>query len=285
MLFQFWRAFSTSVRALKKSPSSKRWLNRQNNDAFTRLAKTDSFRSRAAYKLLELHKRFNLFRPGMTVVDLGYAPGSWSQVAVKHVRPKGRVFGVDMLFVTPPDGVTAIQGNFLNPAVQARLKQMLADPTHGQPVPFHHNVAFVSQDEADAVRKIREKEQLEAHLYALERIQEHGEADPETPVDLVLSDMLANTSGLIARDHSASVDLCDAALLFCIECLRPGGSFVCKFYTGDEDQALQKRLQAVFKTVRRAKPTACRPESREAYFVALNKRKNVVKSDVFPDLQ
>lgn len=226
MLFQFWRAFSTSVRALKKSPSSKRWLNRQNNDAFTRLAKTDSFRSRAAYKLLELHKRFNLFRPGMTVVDLGYAPGSWSQVAVKHVRPKGRVFGVDMLFVTPPDGVTAIQGNFLNPAVQARLKQMLADPTHGQPVPFHHNVAFVSQDEADAVRKIREKEQLEAHLYALERIQEHGEADPETPVDLVLSDMcdiwhqtsnhsarsindpyhrLANTSGLIARDHSASV--------------------------------------------------------------------------------
>lgn len=112
--------------------SSRQWLARQKKDQFTRQAKSDDYRSRAAYKLKEIDQSYKIFRPGQTVVDLGFAPGSWSQVAVERTRPNGRVIGLDLIAATPPQGVSSLQGNFLDPAIQEELKAMLASPDRGR---------------------------------------------------------------------------------------------------------------------------------------------------------
>ncbi|KAK3995747.1 FtsJ-like methyltransferase-domain-containing protein [Cladorrhinum sp. PSN332] len=114
----------------RHSSSSGRWKTRQSADHFTREAKIMNLRSRAAFKLLELDAKYRLFRrtsKGQVVVDLGFAPGSWSQVAVDRVGPKGTVVGIDILPAQPPRGVSTFQGNFLNPGVQKMLKEFLLE--------------------------------------------------------------------------------------------------------------------------------------------------------------
>ncbi|CAN6654682.1 rRNA methyltransferase 2, mitochondrial [Trichomonascus vanleenenianus] len=228
-----WQAASYATKS-----SSSRWLQRQKADRFTQEAKMRNYASRAAYKLKEMDKRYKLFRSGMTVVDLGFAPGSWTQVAVEETSPGGTVVGVDILHHPPPAGASVIQGNFLSTEVQNQVKELVA----------------------------RSK---------------GGEDGGPVSIDVVLSDMMANTSGIAVKDHGASIDLCDAALLFAIECLKPNGSFVCKFYTGPEDKELEARLKKVFKKVKREKPEASRKESKEMYFVGLNKREGVKKEDIW----
>lgn len=115
-----------------KSSSSTKWLSRQSKDKFTARARVEGLMSRAAYKLIELDEKYRLFKKGMTIVDLGFAPGSWSQVAAKRVLPGGRVIGVDILPCRPPRGVSAIQGNFLSKGVQDELKLLLENPLAGQ---------------------------------------------------------------------------------------------------------------------------------------------------------
>lgn len=121
------RTFSTFCRLLKNSSSSSsRWLQRQSGDFHTREAKLRNYASRAAFKLIELSKQHrSLLQPGFTIVDLGFAPGSWAQVAAERTKPDGKVIGVDILHCNPPPGVSAIQGNFLSPAVQNQLKDEL----------------------------------------------------------------------------------------------------------------------------------------------------------------
>lgn len=101
------------------------------------------------------------------------------------------------------------------------------------------------------------------------------------PVDVIISDMMANTSGVSIRDHYQSIDLCDAALVTAIDLLRPLGSFVCKLYTGEEENLFKKRMQAVFTNVHKFKPDASRDESKETYYIGLKKKRNVDKLDVF----
>ncbi|KAL6942412.1 2' O-ribose methyltransferase [Hanseniaspora vineae] len=96
-----------------------------------------------------------------------------------------------------------------------------------------------------------------------------------------MSDMLANTSGIAIKDHYSSIDLCDAALIAACDLLKPGGNFICKFYTGKEDALLEKRFRKVFHKVLRYKPQACRDESKETYMIGMRKRQNVNKVDVF----
>jgi 21S rRNA (uridine2791-2'-O)-methyltransferase len=112
--------------------SSTRWKSRQNRDRFAREAKVQGLKSRAAFKLLEIDQKYKLFKPGQTVVDLGYAPGSWSQVAQTRTSPDGRVIGIDILPVQPPKGVSTIQGNFLSPHVQAEVRRYVQDPHLGR---------------------------------------------------------------------------------------------------------------------------------------------------------
>ncbi len=111
----------------RPSSSSTRWKQRQGNDVFEREAKVQGLKSRAAFKLLEMDAKYRIFRKGQVVVDLGFAPGSWSQVAVERTKPSGRVVGIDLIPAQPPKGVSAIQGNFLSPHVHALVKQFLVD--------------------------------------------------------------------------------------------------------------------------------------------------------------
>lgn len=92
--------------------SSRRWLREHFTDPYVKQARQDGYRSRSAYKLLELHQRDNLFKPGMTVIDLGATPGGWSQVVVQLVKPNGKIFALDILPMNPIAGVDFIQGNF-----------------------------------------------------------------------------------------------------------------------------------------------------------------------------
>jgi 23S rRNA (uridine2552-2'-O)-methyltransferase len=110
--------------------SSKLWLERQLNDPYVARAKREGFRSRAAFKLIEIDDKFRFLKPGGRVVDLGAAPGGWSQVAAKRVADggKGRVIGIDLLEMTPVPGVEFTQMDFLDEAAPARLREMLGGP-------------------------------------------------------------------------------------------------------------------------------------------------------------
>ncbi|KAI9769502.1 MAG: 2' O-ribose methyltransferase [Geoglossum simile] len=278
--------------------SSGRWQTRQSQDRFTKEAKVQGLKSRAAFKLLEMNEKYRIFKKGQTVVDLGYAPGSWSQVAIDRTSPGGRVIGIDIIPAQPPRGVSTIQGNFLSPAVQECVKSFLRDPDRGRARP---QMTFSDEEHADEVTE-HELEQMDRGYIDLERrtVVEAEESSahhrPDTKdrmVDVVLSDMsepwpqttgywkrslsnpyyrMMNTSGMNFRDHAGSMDLCTAALHFTQDTLRPGGHFICKFYQGSEDSLLESTLKKLFSAVHREKPQSSRSESKEAYFVALRRK-------------
>ncbi|EON67939.1 hypothetical protein W97_07436 [Coniosporium apollinis CBS 100218] len=309
---------------IRTASSSTRWKTRQSRDHFAREAKVAGLKSRAAFKLLEMDEKYKLFRPDNTVVDLGYAPGSWSQVAVTRTKPGGRVVGIDILPVQPPRGVSTIQGDFLSPAVQAGVRAYVLDPMRGRP---RKKVVFAKEEDEEAGLTEEELEEAERGYIDMERHAMPGSAEAGTHstaaapteehahlsrkqrdeangrvVDVVMSDMSApwdqttgfwkrsvsdpylrmmNTSGIAFRDHVGSMDLCNAALNFAFDTLRTGGHFLCKFYQGAEDKALEKTLKKLFEKVHREKPESSRSESKEAYFVALRRKEDPLKEDVF----
>jgi 23S rRNA (uridine2552-2'-O)-methyltransferase len=114
--------------ANKRSLSSQKWLERQLNDPYVARAKREGYRSRAAFKLLEIDEKFKILKPGQKIVDLGAAPGGWSQIAAKVVGPKGRVVGIDLLPIDPMAGVEFIQLDFLDESAPGRLIEMLGGP-------------------------------------------------------------------------------------------------------------------------------------------------------------
>ncbi|KAF2853802.1 FtsJ-domain-containing protein [Plenodomus tracheiphilus IPT5] len=124
---------SLATSAQCASSSSTRWKSRQGKDFFAREARVQGLKSRAAFKLLELNEKHKLFKPGQTVIDLGFAPGSWSQVAVNRTEPDGRVIGIDLIPAQPPRGVSTIQGNFLSPEIQEEVRAYVRDPDLGRP--------------------------------------------------------------------------------------------------------------------------------------------------------
>lgn len=269
------------------SNSSKRWIQRQKNDYFTREARVLQYKSRAAFKLLEINEKYKIFKPGNTVIDLGFSPGAWSQVAVEKVGSKGRVLGIDILPSQPPAGASSMQGNFLSKATQKAIIKYLSDPNRGRQSSIS---SFSSKD----------GEEL-SYIDLEKRLDYNNKICNGKVADVILSDMLAplpqidgfykrslsdpyyrlaNVSGISVKDHEASMDLCDSALLFCIDALRVGGNFICKFYSGTEDKILLKRMQKVFQKVKREKPSASYSESRESYFVGLKMRASINKQDI-----
>lgn len=297
-----------SIQKYSSSASSKRWQTRQLKDRLTINAKVQGLKSRAAFKLLEINEKYKIFRGGQTVVDLGYAPGSWSQVAVDRTAPNGRVLGVDTIPAQPPKGVSTIQGNFLSPAVQEEVKRFLRESDRGR---TQQELSFIAEDGKDQTTEEGLEQSLRSYLELDKRPDRGtlshagavaqsvrggrsgaGKADSGM-VDVVLSDMsepweqtegfwkrslsdpyyrMMNTSGVSFRDHAGNMDLCDAALRFAFDTLRTGGHLVCKFYQGSEDKALELRLKTLFSRVYREKPASSRSESKEAYFVALRRR-------------
>ncbi len=200
----------------KRSNSSRRWLDRHFSDEYVKLAQRDGYRSRAAYKLLEIQDKDHLIKPGMRVVDLGAAPGGWTQIAVKLVGLKGRVVALDLLPMDPIAGVDFIEGDFREDQVLAALGDTLG-----------------------------------------------GE-----PVDLVLSDMAPNVTGMSVVDQPRAIYLCELALDFCREMLQPGGSMVVKVFQGEGFEQFLKEVRSRFDKVVSRKPDASRAKSREIYLVA-----------------
>ena len=203
---------------MKKSKSSRQWLDRHFNDEYVKRARKEGLRSRAAYKLLEIQEKDRLLRLGQTVVDLGAAPGGWSQIAKKIVGPKGRVAALDILPMEPISGVDFILGDFREEQPMQQLRQLL-----------------------------------------------NG-----AQVDLVISDMAPNVSGMSAVDQPRAMYLCELALEFSREVLRPGGGFLVKVFQGEGFDQYIKELRSSFKRVVTRKPKASRPRSREVYLVAGN---------------
>ncbi|KAL1999894.1 hypothetical protein VTN02DRAFT_3850 [Thermoascus thermophilus] len=272
--------------SLKRQASSKRWQARQLKDCFIREAAAQGLKSRAAFKLLQIDEKYRIFSSGQTVVDLGYAPGSWSQVAVSRTQPNGRVLGVDIIPAQPPKGVSTIQGNFLSPEIQAYVREFLRDPDRGRPrpqtplAPDRGLVNTVVESGSEENQRVNISwEELTGSVSANETA-DLGDGEVDRTVDVVLSDMMMNTSGVSSRDHAGSMDLCRAALLFSFNVLKTGGHFVCKFYQGAEDKAFEKQLKELFQKVHRVKPESSRSESKEAYFIGLQRKNNVAKTAV-----
>ncbi|PYV29450.1 MAG: 23S rRNA methyltransferase [Acidobacteria bacterium] len=200
---------------MTRSKSSSAWLMRHVNDPYVRRARTQGYRSRAAYKLLQLLKLDGLVRSGDTVVDLGAAPGSWSQVLVECVGRSGRVVAVDLLEVAPVPGVMVVQGDFSEEAVLRRLEEALGG------------------------RKI----------------------------DLVVSDMAPNISGVRSSDQARSIHLCELALDFAETHLNSDGAFVVKAFQGAGYPEFLAAMRRIFVSVASRKPGASRGESNEMYLV------------------
>jgi 23S rRNA (uridine2552-2'-O)-methyltransferase len=200
----------------KRSKSSGRWLEEHFSDPYVQRAKDAGLRSRAAFKLEELDAADRLLFPGAVVVDLGAAPGGWSQVAARRLGGNGRVFALDLLPMDAITGVEFMQGDF------------------------------------------REQAVLDALLGALGGRR----------VDLVLSDMAPNISGVDVVDQARAADLESLALDFARQVLAPEGALVMKVFQGAGFQELLAEARRTFGSVRMRKPKASRARSSETYLVA-----------------
>jgi 23S rRNA (uridine2552-2'-O)-methyltransferase len=217
-----------------RSLSSKLWLERQLNDPYVARAKREGFRGRAAFKLMEIDDKHRLLKQGARVVDLGAAPGGWSQVAAERVgaakrdgsqegtaraakakQANGRVVGIDLLDMAPIPGVEFARLDFLDVRALEELKAMLG-----------------------------------------------GGAD------VVLSDMAANATGHRKTDHLKIMALAEAAAEFAREVLVPGGAFLCKVLQGGTETSLLASLKRDFASVKHVKPAASRADSAELYLLA-----------------
>jgi len=201
---------------MAKSTSSKRWLSEHFNDSYVQKAKQQGYRSRAVYKLIEIQEKDRIIKKGMTVVDLGAAPGGWSQYISHLVENTGKVFAVDILAMEPLANVHFIQGDFTDDEVL----QQLAGALVGQ------------------------------------------------KLDLVISDMAPNMSGLTVVDQPKAMYLAELALQLAEEWLKPGGCFLVKLFHGTGFDEYVKDVRTKFKKVVIRKPKASRDRSKEAYLLA-----------------
>ena len=205
---------------MKRTKTSKSWMAEHVNDPFVQRAKSEGWRARAAYKLMEIDDKDKLIRPGMIVVDLGAAPGSWSQVANKRVGEVGRVFALDLLPMEPIPGVEFMQGDFHDEEFVERFEEILGG----------------------------------------------------RQVDLVMSDIAPNISGIPSSDQARSIYLDELALDFARKHLAVGGRFLVKVFQGEGFDAFRKQIEVDFKSVLVRKPQASRGRSSEVYLLGSGKR-------------
>ncbi|GFM53721.1 23S rRNA (uridine(2552)-2'-O)-methyltransferase RlmE [Pseudomonas capsici] len=201
---------------MARSKSSHNWLKEHFDDKYVKMAQKDGYRSRASYKLLEIQEKDKIIRPGMTVIDLGAAPGGWSQVTSRLIGGQGRLIASDILEMDSIPDVTFIQGDFTEDAVLAQILEAVGN----------------------------------------------------TQVDLVISDMAPNMSGLSAVDMPRAMFLCELALDLAGRVLRPGGDFLIKVFQGEGFDVYHKEIRKLFDKVQMRKPLSSRDRSREQYLLA-----------------
>mgnify|MGYP000984061273 FL=1 len=200
----------------KRHKSNKDWLVEHVNDPYVQRAKQEGYRSRAAYKLIELDQKDRLLRTGGVIVDLGSAPGSWCQVAARKVGASGKIVAIDLLEMQGMNHVEFIQGDFSDEQILRQVEVALGG----------------------------------------------------AKVDLVMSDMLPNMTGVTAIDSPRAIYLCELAAEFALAHLKPDGKFLTKAYQGPGYQEFFQQLKQQFKTVVSRKPDASRDRSAEIYLLA-----------------
>lgn len=200
---------------MSKANSSKNWIKGHVKDPFVIQAQKDGYRSRAAYKLIEIDKKYHIIKPGIKAVDLGAAPGGWSQVLSNKIGATGRVVAVDLLEMPPIKNIDFIQGNF---------------------------------EEEKVLRDIQDK---------LKNL----------PVDLVISDMAPNISGIKMVDQQRAIYLNELALEFVKNNLKQNGFFLVKSFVGADFEKFLNELKLHFKKVFKIKPDSSRSRSSEIFLL------------------
>jgi|SRR5690554_344654 len=206
---------------MARSKTSAAWLKEHVDDIWVKKAQQDGFRTRASYKLMELDEKDRLIRPGMTIIDLGAAPGGWSQVVARKLNGNGVIIASDILPMDPIADVDFVQGDFTEEAV------------------FEDIMALINN----------------------------------RPVDLVISDMAPNISGMASIDQPSAMYLVELALDMAQQVLKPKGDFVAKVFQGEGFPEYQQMLKQQFERVLIRKPKASRARSKEVYIVAKGFRK------------
>ncbi len=205
---------------MKASRTSKTWMHEHLNDEYVKRAQKEGYRARAAFKLIEIDDKDKLIKPGMTIVDLGSTPGSWSQVVVKRLKGQGRVIALDVLEMGSIAGVEFIQGDFREDSVLQRLEE-----------------------------KLENKQ-----------------------VDLVISDMAPNISGVKDVDQASAAYLTELALDFSQSWLKPQGNFLVKVFNGAGFEEAINTMRLQFDRVVTRKPKASRNRSSEVYLLGLGRK-------------
>ncbi len=203
---------------MARSKSSARWLREHFDDPYVQRAQREGWRSRGVFKLEEIDRKDHLLQAAKVIVDLGAAPGGWSQYVARRLKGSGQVVAVDLLPMEPEHGVVFIRGDFR----EASVLQQVLDALAG------------------------------------------------APVDLLMSDMAPNMSGLKAVDQPRVMHLAELALELAEQVLRPGGGMLVKVFQGDGFEGYLGQLRRAFRTVSTRKPRASRARSRELYLLARN---------------
>jgi len=203
---------------LKKNKISKNWVNKQRRDTYVKQSKVDGYRARSAYKLIEIDDKFKIFKGGITVIDIGAAPGSWSQYAEK-VTKSGRLISIDLKKMEPIGNTVQIQGDFTEQIIQDEIKKYTT-----------------------------------------------------TKVDVVMSDMAVNTTGIKNIDSIQTGELCKEAMFFAKDLLKENGFFISKIFMGGTFNEIVAEGKKYFKEVKVFKPKSSRKDSKESFIICRNLR-------------
>ena len=203
---------------MKKNKSSKNWLNKQKRDTYVRKSIVDGYRARSAYKLIEIDEKFKIFKDGTLVVDVGAAPGSWSQYVSKILK-NGRLISIDLKKMEPIGKTFQIEGDFTDLSVQEKIKTYV-----------------------------------------------------NSKVDVVMSDMAVNTTGIKNIDSIQTGELCKEAMIFSKEIISKNGFFISKIFMGSTFNEIVALGKKIFKEVKVFKPESSRKDSKESFIICKNLR-------------
>jgi len=198
---------------LKKNKISKNWVNKQRRDTYVRQSKVDGYRARSAYKLIEIDEKFKIFKGGLTVIDIGAAPGSWSQYADK-VTKNGKLISIDLKKMEQIGSSLQIQGDFTDEGTQEEIKKNI-----------------------------------------------------NSKVDVVMSDMAVNTTGIKNIDSIQTGELCKEAMVFAKDLLNENGYFISKIFMGGTFNEIVAEGKKYFKEVKVFKPKSSRKDSKESFII------------------
>ncbi len=198
---------------MKKNKISKNWVNKQRRDIYVRQSKVDGYRARSAYKLIEIDEKFKIFKGGLSIIDIGAAPGSWSQYAIKASK-SGKLISIDLKKMEPIGSSVQIQGDFTEEKIQEEIKKNI-----------------------------------------------NGK------VDVVMSDMAVDTTGIKNIDSIQTGELCKEAMFFAKDLMKDNGYFISKIFMGGTFNEIVAEGKKYFKEVKVFKPKSSRKDSKESFII------------------